>query len=83
MGCRKRIDNANVHEKEGGFVIDDKYESVTQTAERYGFTRRQVLEYCNARGQKFAFKSKGDTGKFRINRKAFHDFIERKRRGLL
>lgn len=60
--------------------MDDTYESVTQTAKRYGLNRRQVLEFCNARGQKFAFKPNG--GKFWINKRHFHEFLERKRKGL-
>ncbi len=54
------------------------YESVTETAKKYGFTRQQVLEFCNARGQKFAFKGKGRNGKFRINSQAFANYLERK-----
>lgn len=60
--------------------MDDTYESVTQTAQRYGIPRRTVLEFCNARGQKFAFKPNG--GKFLIHRQAFKEYLERKRKGM-
>ena len=56
------------------------YESVTKTAERYGLSRYQVIEYCHARGQKFAFKPNG--GKYMIHRQAFYEFLERKRKGI-
>ena len=52
------------------------YESVTKTAERYGLPRRQVLEWCHARGQKFAFKPGG--GKFLIHIERFKEFLERR-----
>jgi len=56
----------------------EAYESVTRTAERYGFTRKQILEFCNSRGQKFAFKPNG--GKFWIHRRKFKEFLDRKTR---
>lgn len=56
------------------------YESVTETAKRYGLPRREVLEYCEAPRQKFAFKSKGG-GKWWIHVQAFHEHLERKRKG--
>lgn len=59
---------------------DDRYESVTETSKRYGIPRRQILEWCNARGQKFAFKPNG--GKFLIHKKVFHEYLERKRKGV-
>lgn len=60
-------------------MVDETYESVTQTAQRYGIPRRTVLEFCNARGQKFAFKPNG--GKFLIHRQGFKEYLERKRKG--
>ena len=59
--------------------MDEVYESVTQTAQRYGLPRRTVLEFCNARGQKFAFKPNG--GKFLIHKEHFYEYLERKRKG--
>lgn len=60
--------------------MDETYESVTQTAKRYGLPRTVILEFCNARGQKFAFKPNG--GKFWIHKQKFCEFLERKRRGI-
>lgn len=56
-----------------------KYYSVRQIAELYGFTTKTVREMCNSRGQQFAFKIK-DGGRFYIDHKRFRQYIERKRR---
>ena len=56
-----------------------KYYSVRQIAELYGFTPKTVREMCNSRGQQFAFKIK-DGGRFYIDHKRFRQYIERKRR---
>lgn len=56
-----------------------KYLSVSEIAERYGFTEKAVREMCNARGQRFAFKLK-DKGRFYIDHRKFREHLERKRR---
>lgn len=56
------------------------YESVTDTANRYGLPRKIILEFCNSPGQKFAFKPNG--GKFWIHKKHFHEYLERRRKNI-
>jgi len=56
-----------------------KYYSVAQIANLYGFTAKAVREMCHSRGQGFAFKIT-DGGRFYIDHKKFREYIERKRR---
>lgn len=56
-----------------------KYYSVREIAEKYGFTQKAVREFCNSRGQRFAFKMK-ENGRFYIDARRFREYIERKRR---
>lgn len=56
-----------------------KYLSVSEIAERYGFTEKAVRELCHARGQRFAFKLK-EKGRYYIDHKKFRAHLERKRR---
>lgn len=55
-----------------------KYCSVREIAELYGFTPKVVREFCNSRGQQFAFKPTG--GRFYIDHRRFREYLERKRR---
>ena len=50
--------------------------SVTQISERTGIPRTYILDFCNARAQKFAFKPKG--GKFLIDIDKFIEYLERR-----
>lgn len=55
-----------------------KFYSVSEISEMFGFSKDTVREFCNSRGQKFAFKPNG--GKFYIDLHRFREYLDRKRR---
>lgn len=57
-----------------------RYISVTDAVGIYGMSRTDILNACNARGQKFAFKPNG--GKWRINKEKFENYLEKKEQGI-
>lgn len=53
--------------------------SAREVAAITGMDRRIIQEWCNARGQKFAFKNKKSlNSKWRINLEKFMEYLERK-----
>ena len=54
------------------------YYSAREVAALTGIDRRVVMEYCNARGQKFAYKGSSPNSKWRIHYEKFLAYLERK-----
>lgn len=58
-----------------------KYFSVTYTAQLFGLNRATVLDYCHARGQRFAYQPSGENGKWLIDIEKFEEFLARRTPG--
>ena len=58
---------------------EKKYHKVGEVAKITGLSRTTVLDYCHARGQKFAFKPKGNTSPYLIDLPKFILYVERNR----
>lgn len=61
--------------------VIQKYYSVTQVAKILGMDRVMVLNFCHARGQKFAMQPSGEGGKWFIDLEKFESFMERRTPG--
>lgn len=61
--------------------IKQRYFSVTNVAKILGINRVTVLDYCHARGQRFAVQPAGEGGKWFIDLEKFEEFLQRKTYG--
>lgn len=59
--------------------MEKKYHKVAEVAAITGLSKNTVRDYCNARGQRFAFKPKGNTSPYLIDLSKFIDYVERTR----
>lgn len=55
-----------------------KYHSVTDAAAMLGLNRVTILNYCHARGQRFAFQPSGKNGKWLIDLEKLEEFLARR-----
>lgn len=58
--------------------VKQRYYSVTDTAKIVGMNRVAILDFCHARGQRFAVQPSGTNGKWLIDLEKFEEFMQRR-----